>query len=232
MARVRGLLNFLEISPEEKALSLIPIKKEEKGIKYLLIVTKNGKIKKTSLEEFKNVRRSGILAIKLTKGDLLRKVVKTTGEDEIILVTKKGISIRFKEKEIRVMGRGAAGVKGVRLKKGDEVIGMDVIRTEKEAQHLLVVTENGYGKRTEVSQYKTQGRGGSGIKTAQLTKKTGLVVISRVLSGEEEDLIVISQKGQVIRTKVSSISIISRATQGVRIMRLEEGDKVASGTCI
>ena len=247
VARGRGLLNFLEISPEEKALSLIPIKKEEKGIKYLLIVTKNGKIKKTSLEEFKNVRRSGILAIKLTKGDLLRKVVKTSGEDEIILVTKKGISIKFKEKEIRAMGRGAAGVKGIRLKKGDEVIGMDVIKQEsapltngrqgkpqkeKQKQYLLVVTENGYGKRTEVSQYRIQGRGGSGIKTAQITKKTGEVVLSRVLGGEEEDLIVISQKGQVIRTKVNSISILSRATQGVRIMRLEEGDRVASGTCI
>jgi len=247
VARGRGLLNFLEISPEEKALSLIPIKKEEKGIKYLLIVTKNGKIKKTSLEEFKNVRRSGILAIRLTKGDLLRKVVKTSGEDEIILVTKKGISIKFKEKEIRAMGRGAAGVKGIRLKKGDEVIGMDVIKQEsapptggrqgkpkkeKQKQYLLVVTENGYGKRTEVSQYRIQGRGGSGIKTAQITKKTGEVVLSRVLGGEEEDLIVISQKGQVIRTKVNSISVLSRATQGVRIMRLDEGDRVASGTCI
>ena len=234
VARGRGLLNFLEISPEEKALSLIPIKKEEKGIKYLLIVTKNGKIKKTSLEEFKNVRRSGILAIKLTKDDLLRKVVKTSGEDEIILVTKKGISIKFKEKEIRAMGRGAAGVKGVRLKKGDEVIGMDVIKQQKEGQkqYLLVVTENGYGKRTEVSQYRIQGRGGSGIKTAQVTKKTGVVVLSRILTGEEEDLIVISQQGQVIRAKINSISVLSRATQGVRIMKLDEGDRVASGTCI
>ncbi len=234
VARGRGLLNFLEISSEEKVLSFIPIKKEEKGIEYLLIVTKNGKIKKTSLEEFKNVRRSGILAIKLTKGDLLRKVVKTSGEDEIILVTKKGISIKFKEKEIRAMGRGAAGVKGVRLKKGDEVIGMDVIKQQKEGQkqYLLVVTENGYGKRTEVSQYRIQGRGGSGIKTAQVTKKTGVVVLSRILTGEEEDLIVISQQGQVIRAKINSISVLSRATQGVRIMKLDEGDRVASGTCI
>jgi len=234
VARGRGLLNFLEISPEEKVLSFIPIKKEEKGIEYLLIVTKNGKIKKTSLEEFKNVRRSGILAIKLTKGDLLRKVVKTSGEDEIILVTKKGISIKFKEKEIRAMGRGAAGVKGIRLKKGDEVIGMDAIKQQKEKQkqYLLVVTENGYGKRTEISQYRIQGRGGSGIKTAQVTKKTGEIVLSRILTGEEEDLIVISQQGQVIRAKINSISVLSRATQGVRIMKLDEGDRVASGTCI
>ena len=234
VARGRGLLNFLEISTEEKVLSLVPITKEEiDKIKYLLMVTKNGKIKKTSLEEFKNVRRSGILAIKLAKGDLLKKVVKTTGSDEIILVTKKGISIRFKEKEIRPMGRGAAGVKGIRLKKGDEVIGMDVIRTQEATkQRLLVVTEAGFGKRTEVSQYRIQGRGGSGIKTAQITKKTREIVISKILIGQEEDLIVISQKGQVIRSKINSISILGRATQGVRIMRLDEGDKVASGTCI
>ncbi len=234
VARGRGLPNFLEVSTEEKVLSLVPIKKEEVDkIKYLLMVTKNGKVKKTGLEEFKNVRRSGILAIRLTKGDLLRKVVKTTGSDEIILVTKKGISIRFKERDIRSMGRGAAGVKGIRLKKGDEVIGMDVVRTqETKKQYLLVVTEAGFGKRTDVSQYRIQGRGGSGIKTAQITTKTREIVISKILIGEEEDLIVISQKGQVIRTKINSISILSRATQGVRIMRLDEGDKVASGTCI
>ncbi len=249
VARGRGILNFLELSAEEKVLSLIPMEKlvlgnkEEKKDKYLVMITKNGRIKKTALEEFENVRKSGIIAIKLEKGDLLKKVVKTTGEDDIILATKNGISIRFKEKDIRPMGRGAAGVKGIRLKKGDEVIGMDVIeknppideKTKKPAkQYFLIVMENGYGKRTEVSQYKTQGRGGSGIKAAKITSKTGPVVMSSILEDgiEEEDLIVISRKGQVIRTSVKSISLLGRATQGVRIMRLEEGDKVASGACL
>ena len=251
VARGRGLLNFLELSNEEKVLSLVPIEKPMPGkevtkkYEYLVMVTKNGRIKKTALSEFENVRKSGIIAIKLEKGDALKKVVKTTGEDDIILATKNGVSIRFKEKDIRPMGRGAAGVKGLRLKGSDEVIGMDVIeknppldeKTQKPAkQYLLIVMENGYGKRTEVSQYKTQGRGGSGVKAAKITSKTGPVVLSSILQdivGEgEEDLIVISRKGQVIRTGVKSISLLGRATQGVRIMRLDEGDKVASGVCL
>jgi len=253
VARGRGLLNFLELSTEEKVLSLVPMEKpttakddskndQGKG-KFLVMITKNGRIKKTALDEFENVRKSGIIAIKLEKGDILRKVVKTTGEDDIILATKNGISIRFKEKDIRPMGRAAAGVKGVRLKSGDEVIGMDVVKkdlpidekTKKPVkQYFMIVMENGYGKRTDISQYKTQGRGGSGIKTAKITSKTGPVVMSSVLQDttEEEDLIVISRKGQVIRTSVKSISLLGRATQGVRIMRLEEGDKVASGVCV
>ena len=246
VARGRGLMNFLEISAEEKVLSLVPRAKDKASVaeteKYLVMVTKNGRIKKTSLEEFENVRKSGIIAIKLEKGDLLKKVVKTSGEDDIILATKQGIAIRFKEKDIRPMGRGAAGVKGIKLKKGDEVIGMDVIKnhsTDSKDQkagkkYLLVVMENGYGKRTEISQYKVQGRGGSGIKTANITSKTGGIMLSSILedSADEEDLIVISQKGQVIRTATKSVSLLGRATQGVRIMRLDAGDKVASGTCI
>jgi DNA gyrase subunit A len=257
VARGRGVMNFLEISSEEKVLSLVPMTKpapgakvparsaggEESKDKFLVMVTKNGRIKKTALDEFENVRKSGIIAIKLEKGDLLKKVVKTSGEDDIILTTKAGIAIRFKEKDIRAMGRGAAGVKGIRIKKGDEVVGMDVVnknppvdeKTNKPVkQYLLVVMENGYGKRTEIGQYKVQGRGGSGIKAAQITSKTGPIVMATVLEdvADEEDLIVISQQGQVIRTSVKSISILGRATQGVRIMRLEEKDKVASGACL
>jgi len=268
VARGRGISNFLEgISSEEKVLSLVTKAKVKADApsadKYLVMVTKNGRIKKTSLEEFENVRKSGIIAIKLEKGDALKKVVKTSGEDDIVLATKSGIAIRFKEKDIRPMGRSAAGVKGIRIKAGDQVIGMDVVakRDEQKAdgksanpvrgqetsggpekkqtsngakQYLMVVMENGYGKRTEISEYKVQGRGGSGIKTANITAKTGGIVISSILhdSVDEEDLIVISQHGQVIRTATKSISVLGRATQGVRIMRLEPGDKVASGTCV
>jgi len=241
----RGLLNFLELSTQEKVLSLIPLGKEDYNppttlppkagpsslTKYLIMVTKDGLIKKTALEEFENVRKSGLIAISLKGGDLLKKVGKTSGEDEIILVTKQGSSIRFKEKEIRPMGRSAAGVRGIRLKKGDEVIGMDIIKVQSSKEYLLVVTENGYGKRTDLKEYKSQKRGGAGIKTVKSTLKTGSLIASKVLTNEE-DLIIISQRGQVIRTKISTISKLSRATQGVRIMRLEEGDKVASATCI
>jgi DNA gyrase subunit A len=230
----RGLLNFLQLSPQEKVLSLFSLGKKDrdKEISYLVIVTKDGIIKKTSLAEFENVRRSGLIAITLKKGDLLRGVQKTTANNEIILVTKKGQAIRFKEKEIRPMGRKASGVKAIRLKKGDEVIAIDVIDVKsQEAKKLLVVTENGYGKRTDLKEYRLQGRGGSGIKSGKITEKTGNLVASKVLT-LEEDLIVISQKGQVIRTEIKSIPVLSRATQGVIIMKLEKGDKVASATCI
>ena len=234
VAKGRGLLNFLELSSEEKVLSLQTFGKEDKeqGMKYLVMITKNGIIKKTSLDDFENIRRSGLIAISLKKGDALKDVRKTTGQDDIILITKKGQSIRFKEKDIRSMGRTASGIRGIRIKSGDEVIAMDVIKNKAEKNHLLVLTENGYGKRTDLKEYKLQGRGGSGIKTAQITPKTGSLAASMVLTGQEEDLIVISQKGQVIRTKVGIIAKHGRATQGVRIMRLDTGDKVASATCI
>lgn len=245
VAKGRGLLNFLEISPQEKVLALMPLNKKdiEVGIKYLVMATKDGIIKKTALGEFENVRRSGLIAISLKKGDALKTVKKTTGTDDIILVTKKGQSIKFGEKAIRPMGRQAAGIRGIRMRQGDELIGMDAAQNQKtikenskdqkpEKEYLLVVTENGYGKRTDLKEYKTQGRGGSGIKTAQATSKTGNIVASKVLNGQEEDLIVISQKGQVIRTKVGAIPRLGRATQGVRLMRMDPGDRVASATCI
>jgi len=241
LAKGRGLLNFLEISSEEKVLSIIPLTKEEENLKanYLLAVTKKGVVKKTALEKFKNIRRSGLIAISLKKGDLLEKVRKTSGQDEIILVTKKAQSIRFREKEIRPMGRTAAGVKGIALKKGDEAVGMEVIEkiktseTKKKPQkYLLVVSENGYGKRTPLKEYRLQKRGGIGIKTGNITTKTGYLVGSKLLEDKEEDLIVISRHAHVIRIKIASISKLSRATQGVRIMKLEEGDKVASAAYV
>lgn len=243
VSRGRGLLNFLEISQQEKVLSIFPSGKEdkEKGIKYLIMATKQGLVKKTALEEFEQVRRSGLIAIKLKQGDLLEGVQKSSGEDEIILVTEKGKSIRFKEKEIREMGRAAAGVRAIRLERGDEVVGMDIIQSSKlKAQgsksknYLLVVTENGYGKRTDLKEYRMQKRGGAGTKCAKISSKTGEIVSSKVLSEEilDEDLIVISKKGQVIRTKLSQIPKLGRGTQGVRIMKLEQGDKVASAACI
>jgi len=236
VAKGRGLLNFLEISPQDKVLSLHPFGKEdtEQGVKYLVMVTKNGIIKKTPLKDFENVRKSGLIAISLKKGDELRSVRKTTGSDDIFLVTKKGRSICFKEKQIRPMSRVASGIRGIRLQKGDEIVAMDVT-TEKCLPgkcFLLVVSENGFGKRTDLREYKLQGRGGSGILTSRILPKTGDLVAAMILTGEEEDLIVISRKAHVIRIKVTSISKLNRATQGVRIMKLEQGDKVASVACI
>jgi len=254
VAKGRALVNFLELGADERVLYLMSLgraltekekaaksKEEQNGSsdKYLLIVTKNGIAKKTSLDDFDNIRRSGLIAITLKKGDSLRKVSKTTGNDEVIVVTKKGQSVRFKEDDVRAMGRQAAGIKAISLKRGDEVVGMDVVPTKpvigadgKPKQRLvLVVMENGYGKRTDIKEYRMQNRGGSGIKVAEITAKTGDLVTSFMLTDEEE-LMVISNKGQVIRVPIEGISILSRATQGVRIMRLEDGDQVASASCI
>jgi DNA gyrase subunit A len=239
VARGRGLLNFLEISPQDKILCLRTLSKrdQEQGIRYLFMATKRGIIKKTPLTDFDNIRKTGLIAISLKKGDELKNVQKTIGQDEIILVSRNGQSIRFKEKEARPMGRTASGIRGIRLKKGDEVVALDVIgnikqNEQKVKEYLAVITENGFGKRTDIKEYKAQGRGGSGIKTANINPKTGNITAAKVLTGQEENLIVISQRGQVIRIKISQISKLSRAAQGVRLMRLEQGDKVASVTCV
>lgn len=231
----RGIFNFLEISPQEKILALISIGKEDQkqNLKYLFFATKNGIIKKTPLGEFKNVRRTGLIAIHLKEDDILIGCQKSSGEDEIILVTKQGQSIRFTEKEVRPMGRVAAGIRGIKLRKGDEVVRMEVIRgkVEKGKNYLLVISENGFGKRTDLKEYRVQKRGGGGIKTAKITQKTGPLVAIEILEDETE-LITISKKGKVLKTKIVSIPKLSRSTQGVKIMNLEEGDKVASATCI
>lgn len=241
ISKGRGLLNFFEMTPQDKTMSVFATGKEDAvaGIKYLVMITKEGVIKKTPLEDFKNVRRNGLIAMSLHKGDGLRAVRKTTGEDEIIVVTKKGQSVRFREKDIRAMGRTAAGIRAIRLKKGDEVVGIDVVSKNKEQDkekkkkpYVLVLTENGYGKCTEVSEYRMQSRGGSGIKAANVTAKTGDLVYARILDGEEEDLIVISRKGHIIRTAIQSIPQLGRSTQGVRIMKLEEGDRVTSAAAV
>ena len=233
VAKGRGILNFLEITIQEKILSVFSLGKEDErlGIKYLAMATKNGIIKRTELNDFKNVRKSGLIAITLKKGDSLRTVCKSAGKDEIILVTKQGQSIRFLEKNIRPMSRIAAGNIGIRLKKGDELIGMNVIK-EKTENYLLALMENGYGKRTNLKEYRLQGRGGSGIKAANVTEKTGGIKTTKILTGKEEDLIVISQKGQVIKTPISSVPKLGRPTQGVKIMRLDKGDKIASAACM
>jgi DNA gyrase subunit A len=233
--RGRGLMNFLEISTQDQVLSVLPLdqKDKEQKIKYLIMVTKNGVVKKTSLKDFENVRRGGLIAIKLKPKDSLCSVKKIAEGDEIILATKNGQSIRFAEKEVRKMGRPASGIRGIKLKKGDEVIGMEVIKKEdiKKEDFLLVLTENGFGKKTLTSEYKTQGRGGSGVKIAHISAKTGALVKVEIIAGKE-DLIVISEKGQVIRTKIANIPKLGRNTQGVKIMKIKSGDNVVSATCV
>ncbi|OGL73703.1 DNA gyrase subunit A [Candidatus Uhrbacteria bacterium RIFCSPHIGHO2_12_FULL_60_25] len=231
-AKGQAIVNFLQLAPGERVATSLAMDDIE-GEKFLVMVTNQGTIKKTSLDEFENVRRSGLIAIRLHEGDDLRWVKPTSGSDEISLVTKNGQSIRFKEADVRGMGRVAAGVRGIKLKKADEVIGMDVINpavAKKGQLELFTLAENGLGKRTNLTEYKVQGRGGSGIRTMRVTAKTGGVVAAYV-SGKDDDrdLMIISKNGIVIRTPFSSVSSLGRDTQGVRVMRFkEEGDKVSS----
>ncbi len=236
VSRGKAIVNILGISSQEKISAVVPLGKQN-SIKFLAMVTKKGIIKKTEVERFKNVRRSGLIAVKIDKDDNLKWVMGTSGDDDIILVTKDGQAIRFFEKDIRSMGRSARGVRGIRLKGKNEVVGMGVIESVKnkaqsEKLDLLIVTENGYGKRTELGEYRKQKRGGTGVKTARIIEKTGLIVAALIIESKQEDLIAISIKGQVIRTPLKNISKLGRVTQGVRIMRLEEKDGVASVTCV
>lgn len=242
----RALVNFLEIGQEEIITAVVPVKFDIKKsgasntniAKFLVMITKNGIIKKTEVADFSNVRRSGLIAIKLKgakgdkMGDELDWVKLTGGKDEIILVTKNGQAIRFSENDVRDMGRNASGVGAIRLKNGDVVSGADVIGSFNKDAELLVVLSKGYAKRTKLKFYKRQRRAGSGIKTAKVTSKTGEVVSAKILDPEEQDLIVISKKGQVIRIPVKDISVLGRATQGVRVMRMKEGDQISSITTL
>ncbi|MBI2610193.1 DNA gyrase subunit A [Candidatus Giovannonibacteria bacterium] len=229
----KAIVNFLPISTEERITSMLAVPKAKKGqILSLVLITKDGIIKKVDASHFSDVRRSGIIAIKLQKDDLLRWVLISGKGDHIIMTTKKGQAIRFKETDVRQMGRSAQGVKALRLKKSDELVGADVIAADEKESMLLVVSENGFGKKTNLRQYRLQRRGGSGIKTAKVTSKTGNLVSAKVISPEIEGLIAISKKGQVIRTSLSGISVLGRGTQGVRIMRLDPKDSLASITCL
>ncbi len=235
-AKGQNIINFLQLAPEEKVNAILP-NDEISGFKYLVFVTNNGLIKKTEIDKFINVRKSGLISIKLKPGDFLKWVKPTTGKDEVVLVTANGQSLRTKEKNIRSMGRSAAGVRGIRLKGDDQIVGMLIIdpaRTNKDK--LAVVMANGFGKKTVLKSYKVQGRGGSGIKTAKITSKTGKIVSAFIADelNKDKDIIIISTGAQVIRLALKNIPTSSgRATQGVRLMRFKKAsDRVASVTIV
>lgn len=229
----KSIMNFLSLSGEEKVTSILTMPKEiKKSPISLMLVTKNGTAKKMSGDAFKDVRRSGIISIRLDKGDQLASALLVDKGDEVMIATTNGQSIRFKESDIREMGRTAGGVRGIKLSKADEVIGVDVIKKENTTEGaFLSMSANGLGKKTKLSEYKVQKRGGSGIKTAKINAKTGKLIVSKVLTGEEEELIAMSKKGQVIRTALKDIPSLGRQTQGVTIMRLRPGDGIASLAC-
>ncbi len=237
IAKGQALVNFLQLGPGESVSASLSMD-ELADSKYLLMVTNKGTIKKTELSEYDSVRKSGLIAIKLKDGDNLQWVRPTSGKDQIMLVTSGGQAVRFEEKGVRPMGRVASGVRGIKLKGDDSVVGMGIIpggSSKKPGEkEILVVMENGYGKRSDLIEYKVQGRGGSGIKTANISKKTGKIVAAHIVDAKDErDMFIISGAGQVIRSELKSVSVLGRATQGVRIMRFKKpDDTVASAALI
>lgn len=239
VSKGRAVHNFLELPTDENVSAVISYsEKAEKGKEknFLIMATKNGLIKKTPLGDFANIRRTGIVAIALKKGDVLKWVCTSGGKDQVILTTRLGQSIRFPESQVRPMGRTAAGVRAIKLRKEDEVAGFDIIKTEDPNQKvqdlkLVVVMANGFAKQTRLVEYKLQRRGGSGIRTAKITSKTGSLISAHIVGGEKE-IFALSAKGQMIRTNLGSVRTTGRSAQGVRIMNLKQGDRLAGAVII
>ena len=234
-AKGTAAVNLLNMHPDEKITEIIKYnednqqsddKSDDEADEYLFMATKNGTIKKTAMKNYANVRSNGLITIKLDPGDELKWVKPTTGKNDIIISTSAGQAIRFNEADVRAMGRSAMGVRGMRLRPKDEVVGMDIVTDPK--QKLIAVSANGYGKSTLVANFPTHKRGGVGIKVAAVTAKTGPIVAVHTLDPEASEVIMMSSNGQAIRVAVKDIPTLGRATQGVRIMRMAEGDTVAS----
>ena len=243
--RGKSIMNFISLADGERITSILPMPKDKKAAAglALMMVTRNGTGKKTSAEQFKDVRRSGLIAITLEAGDQLMSVSFVSKGEEIMIATKEGQSIHFDESDVREMGRNAAGVRVIKLAEGkkgkdgkiegaDEVISADVVSKEAKNPALFVMGANGYGKKTELSEYKVQNRGGSGILTMNVTPKTGQLMAAKVVTDDDEEIIAMSKNSQVIRVDIKEIPTLSRATQGVRVMKLREGDELASLVCL
>jgi DNA gyrase, A subunit len=219
-------VNLLQLQPEEKITAIIKHEKNANDEGYLFMATQKGTVKKTPVKDYANVRTNGLIAIKLDEGDELRWIKRTSGDNDVIISTSAGQAIRFNEKDTRPMGRSARGVRGVRLRPNDSVVGMDIVAGDD--QTLLVVSEKGFGKRTKVSNFPSHKRGGVGIKAAVVTAKTGPIISVQTIDPEVTEALLVSQNGQTIRLSLSDIKLLGRTTQGVTIMRLSDGDAVSS----
>ena len=221
-SRGRSIINLLEKEKEEEITAFVTVKEFAED-KYIVMATEQGTVKKTVLSAYSNVRKGGIIAINLEAGDRLVEAKLSEGNNDIIIGTKEGMAVRFNEKDVRDMGRTATGVRGIKLEKNDKVIGMIVV---KNATTLLVVTEKGFGKRSEIEEYRLTHRGGKGVITVKTSDKNGsLIAMKEVNDGDE--LVIITSGGMVIRQSVSEIRVMGRNTQGVRLIRLGEGDEIA-----
>jgi DNA gyrase subunit A len=230
----KSVMNFLSLSDGEKVTSILPMPRDKKTSEGLdlMMVTRNGTGKKSSAKHFHDVRRSGLIAITLESGDELISASFVSKGEEIVIATKEGQSIHFKEADVREMGRNAAGVRAIKLDKNDAVISADIVSKEAKNPALFVMGANGYGKKTKLSEYKVQNRGGSGILTMNVTAKTGPLIAAKVVTDDDEEIVAMSKKSQVIRVDLKEIPALGRSTQGVRVMKLRDGDALASLICL
>lgn len=218
-------VNLLQLQPEEKITAIIKFEKDAKDDGYLFMATVKGTIKKTPVKDYANIRTNGLIAIKLDDGDELRWIKRSSGNDDILISTSAGQAIRFNEKDARSMGRAARGVRGVRLRPNDSVVGMDIANDDRT---LLVISENGYGKATKISNFPSHKRGGVGIKAAVVTAKTGPIISVKTIHQDDVEVLLVSTQGQTIRVSLKDIPVLGRTTQGVRIMKTSNDDSVAS----
>ena len=218
-------VNLLQLQPEEKITAIIKFEKDAKDDGYLFMATVKGTIKKTPVKDYANIRTNGLIAIKLDDGDELRWIKRSSGNDDILISTSAGQAIRFNEKDARSMGRAARGVRGVRLRPNDSVVGMDIANDDRT---LLVISENGYGKATKISNFPSHKRGGVGIKAAVVTAKTGPIISVKTIQQDDVEALLVSTQGQTIRVSLKDIPVLGRTTQGVRIMKTSDDDSVAS----
>ena len=218
-------VNLLQLQPEEKITAIIKFEKDAKDDGYLFMATVKGTIKKTPVKDYANIRTNGLIAIKLDDGDELRWIKRSSGNDDILISTSAGQAIRFNEKDARSMGRAARGVRGVRLRPNDSVVGMDIANDDRT---LLVISENGYGKATKISNFPSHKRGGVGIKAAVVTAKTGPIISVKTIQQDDIEALLVSTQGQTIRVSLKDIPVLGRTTQGVRIMKTSDDDSVAS----
>lgn len=229
IAKGQAIVNLINVEQGEKITAILTTKGKDK-IKFLFMCTKKGNVKKTPIEEYANIRKNGLISIKLDSGDELCWVVPTSGQDDAIIVSFLGQSIRFSETQVRPTHRDTSGVRGINLSKQDEVVSMNVV-TDQNSQ-ILVVMENGLGKKTKIDAWKRQGRGGGGIKAAQVTEKTGKIVTAEIVGKDDDTLVMTSNKGQLIKLNIKDVPTLQRQTQGVILMRVRAGEKVAAASVV
>ncbi len=229
-AKGQAIVNLINVEQGEKVTAVLTTRGKGETNKYFFMCTSKGTVKKTSMEEYANIRKNGLIAIKLDSGDVLGWVCPTTGLDDVIIVSKKGKSIRFSEKQVKPTHRDTSGVRGIRLTKDDEVVSLNIVRSNDD--ELLVIMENGLGKKTKFSSWNRQGRGGQGVKAAQVTQKTGTVVTAQAIDKKMDILVLTSTKGQLIKMSLKEVPTLQRQTQGVILMRVRVGEKVVAATVV